>query len=145
MEKETGIRVQRPSEDAPMVTKESKLAAGHDLYSSEDIIIPANHRALVKIALAIAVPEGTYRRIAPRSGLATNGISVDAEVIDADYTGEVKVLLVNHNSMNYEVRNGDRIAELIVERLDDQDLMEEEGLEMTERAQKWFRSSGLGA
>jgi len=80
MEKETGIRVQRLSEDARIATKWSKLAAGHDLYTSEDINILANNRALVKIGLAIAVPEGTYGRIAPRSGLATKGISVDAGV-----------------------------------------------------------------
>jgi len=53
--------------------------------------------------------------------LATKGISVDAGVIDADYRGEIKVLLVNHNDVNYEVRKCDRIAQLIVEQLDDQD------------------------
>jgi len=143
MEKEMGIRVQRLSEDARIPTKESKLAAGHNLYSSEDNNILANNRALVKIGLAIAVPEGTYDCIAPRSGLATKGISVDAGVIDADYRGEIKVLLVNHNSMNYEVRKGDLIAQLIVERLDDQDWMEVEELDMTERAEKGFGSSGL--
>jgi len=144
MEKETGIWVQRLSEDAWIPTKGSKLAAGHDLYSSEAINILGNNPVLVKIGLAIAVLEGTYGRIAPRSGLATKGISVDAEVIDGYYRGEVKVLLLNHNSMDYEVRKGDRIAQLIVERLDDQDWMEVEELDVTERAEKGFGSSGLG-
>jgi len=144
MEKETGIRVQRLSKDTRIPTKGSKLAVGHDLHSSEDINILANNRVLVKIALAIEVPEGTYGRIAPESGLATKGISVDAGVIDADYRGEVKILLVNYNSMDYEVRKGDCIAYLIVEWLDDQDLMEVEELDMTERAEKGFGSSGLG-
>ena len=84
---------------AQITTKGSKLAAGHDLYSIEDILIPANSRALVKIGLAVAVPEGTYGRIAPRSGLATKSITVDEGVIDADYRGEVKVLLVNHGKL----------------------------------------------
>jgi len=53
----------------------------------------------VKIGLAVAVPEGTYGRIAPRSGLATKSITVDEGVIDADYRGEVKVLLVNHGKL----------------------------------------------
>ena len=140
-----GIRVQRLSEDARIPTNGSKLAAGHDLYSSKAINIPANNRALVKLGLAIAVLEGTYCRIAPRSGLATKGISVDAEVIDADYRGEVKVLLVNHNIINYEVRKGDRIGQLIVEWLDDQGWIEVEGLDVTERPEKGFGSSGLGA
>jgi len=144
MEKETGMRVQRLFEDAQIPTKGSKLAAGHDLHSSEDIIILATNPALVKIDLAIAVPEGTYGRIAPRRGLATKGISVDAGVIDADYRGEVKALLVNHNSMDYEVRKGDRIAQLIVEGLDDQDWMEVEELDVTARAEKGFGNTGLG-
>jgi dUTP pyrophosphatase len=144
IEKETGIRIQRLSEEARIPTRGSRLAAGHDLYSIEDILIPCNNRALVKIGLAIAVPEGTYGRIAPRSGLATKGISVDAGVIDADYRGEVKVLLVNHNKMDYEVKRGDRIAQLVVERIDDQDWMEVEGLDETERAGKGFGSSGSG-
>jgi len=145
MEKEIGIWVQRLSEHARIPTKGSRLAAGQDIYSSEDINIPANNRALVKIGLAIVVPEGTYGRIAPRSGLATKAISVDGGVIDADYRGEVKILLVNNNSMDYEVRKGDRIAQLTVERLDDQDWMEVEGLGETERAGKGFGSCGLGA
>jgi len=75
--------------------------------------------------------------------LATKRISVDVGVIDADYRGAVKVLLINHNSINYEVRKGDGIAHLIVERLDDQDWREVEGLDMMERAEKGFGSRGL--
>jgi len=144
MEKEIGIRIQRLDEKARIPTKGSKLAAGHDLYSIENILIPANNRALVKIGLAIAVPEGTYCRIAPRSGLATKGITVDAGVIDADYRGEVKVLLINHGKLDYEVKLGERIAQLIVERMDDQEWMETEELDETERAEKGFGSSGTG-
>jgi len=83
------------------------------------------------IGLAIAVPEGNYGCIAPRSGLATKRISVGAEVIDSDYRGEVKVLLVNYNSVNYQVRKSDRIAQLIVERIDDQNWMKGEVLDAT--------------
>jgi len=98
----------------------------------------------VNIGLAIAVPEGTYGHIAPRSGLATKGITVDAGVIDPDYRGEVKVLLVNHIKLDYEVKIGERIAPLVVERIDDQDWMEVDGLDETERAGKGFGSTGTG-
>jgi len=121
LEKEMCIRIERLDEKARIPTKGSKLAAGHDLYSIEDILIPANSSVVVKIGLAVTVPEGTYGRIAPRSGLATKGITVDAGVIDSDYRGEVKVLLVNHGKLYYEVRIGERIAQLVVERIDDQD------------------------
>jgi len=102
--------IQRLDENARIPTKWSKLAAGHDLYSIENILIPANNRALVKIGLAITVPEGTHGRIVPRSGLATKGTTVDAGVVDADYGGEVKVQLVNHGKLDYEVKIGERIA-----------------------------------
>jgi len=82
----------------------------------------------VKIGLAVAVPEGTYRRIAPRSGLATTGITVDAGVIDVDYRSEVKVLLVNHGKLDYEVKIGERIAQPVVKRIDHQDWMEVDGV-----------------
>jgi len=98
----------------------------------------------VKIGLAVAVPEGTSGRIAPRSGLATKGITVDAGVIDADYRGEVKVVLVNHGKLDYEGKIGERIAQLVVERIDDQDWMEVDGLDETERAEKGFGITGTG-
>jgi len=144
VEKEMGIRIQRLDERARIPTKGSKLAAGHDLYSIKDVLIPASSLALVKISLAVAVPEGTYGRLAPRSGLATKGITVEAGVIDADYRGEVKVLLVNHGKLDYEVKIGERIAQLVVERIDDQEWMEVEGLKETERAGKGFGSTGTG-
>jgi len=129
---------------ARIPTKGSKLAAGHNLYRIEDILIPANSRVLVKIGLAIAIPEGTYSRIAPSSGLAIRGITVDAGVINADYRGELKVLLVNHGKLDYEVRIGEGIAQLFVARIDDEDWIEVDGLDKTERAGKGFGSSGTG-
>ena len=88
---ETIVRIQRLIEDARIPTRGSKLTAGHDLYIIETLTISAHSRSLIKTGLAIAVPNGTYSHIAPRSGLATKGISVDAGVIDADYRGELKV------------------------------------------------------
>jgi len=71
-------------------------------------------------------------------------MTVDAGVIDADYKGEVKVLLVNHGRLDYEVKIGERIAQLVVERIDDQDWMEVDGLEGTESVGKGFSSTGTG-
>ena len=94
--KEYLVRIQRLIEDARIPTRGLKLAAGHDLYSITILTILTHSRAHIKTCLAITVPNGTYRRIAPRSGFAAKGISVDAGVINADYRGELKVLLVNH-------------------------------------------------
>ena len=143
-EKENVVRVQRLIEDARIPTRGSKFAAGHNLYSIETLSIPAHGRTLIKTGLAIAVPSGTYGRIAPRSGLATKGISVDAGVIDADYRGELKVLFVNHGNSDYEIKAGDRRAQLIVEKIDEQDWEDVEMLDETDRADKGFGSTGTG-
>ena len=102
--KENLVRIQRLIEDARISTRESKLAAGHDLYSIENLTIPAHSRSLIKTGVAITVPNGTYGRIAPRSGLAIKEILVVAGVIDADYRGELKVLHVNHGNSDLRLR-----------------------------------------
>jgi dUTP pyrophosphatase len=94
-------------------------AAGLDLTSVECAIVLPGHRKLISTGIAVRVPDGTYGRIAPRSGLALkSGVHVGAGVIDADYTGTVGVLLFNMDPTEpFEVRIGDRIAQLIVERI----------------------------
>lgn len=112
------LRVHLLSADGKPPSRGSPDAAGYDIYASEATIIPANGRAMVSTALAIICPLGTYGRVAPRSGLAVkHGISTGAGVIDADYRGEVKVLLFNHNDKDFTVEKGDRIAQLILERI----------------------------
>lgn len=95
------IKLLSPSATLP--TRGSPLAAGLDLYAAEAITLPARGRDLVSTQIAIAVPAGTYGRIAPRSGLAAkHGINVGAGVVDADYRGEVKVVLFNHNDTGFK-------------------------------------------
>ena len=112
------LRVKRHSLGARVPTRGSAHAAGYDLYSAETKRISARGRALVDTQLSIAVPPGTYGRIAPRSGLASKfSIDVGAGVVDADYRGVVHVLLLNHNDHDFEVNVGDRIAQLVLERI----------------------------
>ena len=92
------LRVKKISEHATLPVRGSDGAAGYDLASAYDYVVPARGKELVKTDLSMAIPEGMYGRIAPRSGLAwKNFIDTGAGVIDADYRGEVKVLLFNHN------------------------------------------------
>ena len=112
------LRVQRRSSVARLPTRGSANAAGYDLYSAEAKIVRARGRALVDTQLSVAVPPGTYGRMAPRSGLASRlSIDVGAGVIDADYRGVIYVLLVNHSENDFEVSVGDRIAQLLLERV----------------------------
>ena len=94
------------------------MAAGHDIYALEAGIIPTKGLVLVRKGIAIGLPKGTYGRLAARSGMASkNGIAVGGGVINVDYTGEVKVILLNHGKGDYQFKAGDRIAQLIVERI----------------------------
>ena len=96
--------------------------------------------------LAIAIPEGTYARIAPRSGLAVKkGINTGAGVVDYDYRGEVGVVLFNHGTEDFEVAAGDRVAQLILERIATPQVVEvaEGGLDETERGAGGYGSTGV--
>ena len=87
------IRIRRLSANASLLTKGSRLAAGHDIYVINEFTIPAQDQVLAETGIAIELPKGTYARIAPRSGLASKkDIAINGGVIDADYTEEVKVL-----------------------------------------------------
>ncbi len=84
------MQVKRLSADAVLPVRGSALAAGYDLASAIDVVVPARGKAIVKTDLAVVIPEGCYGRVAPRSGLAwKNHIDVGAGVIDADYRGNV--------------------------------------------------------
>jgi len=83
-------------------------------------------------------------RIAPRSGLASKkGIAINGGVIDADYTGEIRVIMVNHGKADCRVQEGDRIAQLIIEKINISDMMEVDELELTERADSGFGSTDM--
>jgi dUTP pyrophosphatase len=112
------IGVVRLTENAIIPTRGSTRAAGLDLYSSYDITIPARGNVSVATDLQILVPEGHYGRIAPRSGLALHHhIDVGAGVIDEDYRGNVAVILFNHSDKMFVVNRGDRVAQLICEKV----------------------------
>lgn len=139
------LKVFKRSDKATTPTKGSPLSAGYDLYSSEAAVIPAKGQGLVATDLSIICPIGTYGRVAPRSGLAVkNGISTGAGVVDADYRGEVKIVLFNHSDKDFEVKQGDRIAQLVLEKIVNADIVEIEDAELdqTERGAGGFGSTG---
>ena len=140
------LLIKKLSPSASTPTRGSAFAAGYDLYASKDTTVPSRGKVLVSTDLSIATPEGTYGRVAPRSGLAVkNFIDTGAGVIDADYRGEVKVLLFNHSDKDFEVKVGDRIAQLVLERIYTPEVMEVENLEESVRGAGGFGSTGVGA
>ena len=128
-----------------MPTKGSRMAAGHDIYALEEGMIPAKGQVLVRTGIAIGLPKSTYGRLAARSGMASkNGIAVGGGVIDADYTGEVEVILQNHGMEDHQFKAGDRIAQIIVEKIQQDEAMEIDELDETERGTEGFGSPDLG-
>jgi len=121
----------------------SSGAAGLDLFACEDMTIPSLGRSLVPTGIRIALPQNTYGRIAPRSGLALKqGIDVFAGVVDMDYRGEVGVILFNSGEHPFSVKAGERIAQLIVTPILMLDTREVSDLPTTTRGEGGFGSTG---
>ena len=90
----------------------------YDLSAAQTAVIPAHDKCLVKTGLQVALPSGCYGRIAPRSGLAIkNFVDVGAGFIDADYRGEVGVVLFNFSNDSFVVNMGDKSAQLVIEKI----------------------------
>lgn len=136
------LRVTLLSPHAHTPTYGSAEAAGLDLCACTDAVIPTLGRALIPTGLAIELPRGTFGHILPRSGLAVKGIHVGAGVVDSDYRGEVKVLLFNFGEP-FEVRAGDRIAQLVVKPYERVTVAVSETLSATERGAGGFGSTGV--
>ncbi|WRW24759.1 dUTPase [Singapore grouper iridovirus] len=140
------LRFSKITDRATTPTKGSKLSAGYDLYSAQDLAIEPKGYSLVKTDIRVAVPHGHYGRVAARSGLAVrHGIDVGAGVIDEDYRGNVGVVLFNHDKHTFYVLQGDRIAQLICEKISYPELKEEPELDIeeTERGSAGFGSTGV--
>ena len=123
--------------------RKSDESAGYDLRSAHRAAVPAHGKVVVKTDIQILVPEGTYARIAPRSSLAAQEhIDVGAGVVDRDYRGNVQVVLFNHGSAEFVVEKGDRIAQLICERIAYPEVQQCETLPCTHRGTDGFGSTG---
>jgi len=132
------------SDKARTPTRGSGRAAGYDLYSAINVLIEPRGKAVISTDLFISVPQGTYGRIAPRSGLTIkHSIDVGAGVIDEDFRGLVKIILFNHSDTAFQVNEGDRVAQLICEKIVYPELIEVPFLMGTERGDKGLGSSGL--
>lgn len=141
----TSLLVTRLSPTAQLPVRSTSGAAGYDLFSTDNYVILPGRRVVVSTGLSIQVPDGTYGRIAPRSGLAVkHGLDVLAGVIDPDYIGEVKVVVHNTDIQTpFVVRPGYRIAQLILENFTIADVTEVDMLDDTERGEGGFGSTGI--
>lgn len=120
-------------------------SAGCDLIASDEVTLPPGKWAAVPTGLYLEIPRGYVAQVCPRSGLALkHGVSVlnAPGIIDSDYRGEVKVLLVNHDSLRYTVKKGDRIAQLVFMPVVQAQLKLISQMSETERGEGGFGSTG---
>ena len=138
------VKIKKLCNNARMPVRGTEGSAGYDLAAAQIAVVPAHGKMLVKTGLSMSLPAGCYGRIAPRSGLALKKfIDVGAGVIDADYRGEVGVILFNFGDTDFEVKMGDKIAQLIFEKIKTPVVIEVDCLEETERGEKGYGSTGI--
>lgn len=136
------INFKKLYEGAHAPTKSNTTDAGYDLYSVNDVAIPKGYNALINTGIAIEIPKGFVGLIWDRSSLGVKGIHRHAGVIDCGYTGEVKVCLHNNSAVTYDVKKGDRIAQLIIQEAPHYELNEVQELGETDRNVGGFGSTG---
>ena len=127
---------------ATLPARQSAGAAGYDLYLADDFVLDSNQRKLAPTGIAVAIPSNCYGRIALRSSLAVQGIDIGAGVIDSDYRGEVNVLLINTGERR-KFKKGERIAQLILQKIILPETEEVEALPFTDRGTGGFGSTGI--
>ncbi|MEK9544453.1 MAG: dUTP diphosphatase [Pelagibacteraceae bacterium] len=144
----TKILIKKLSKTAIIPKYETQGASGVDISANinEDLTLATNESILVPTGIAVSIPQGFEIQIRPRSGLAAKkGISVlnTPGTIDADYRGEIKVILINHGNEPFIIRNGDRIAQMVVCPIVQAKFEQVDELSDTERGSGGFGSTGV--
>ena len=140
-DKEVIMKIKKTSSNAIVPKTQTSGAIGLDLHANEEVIMEKGQRKLVPTGIAMEVPKGHCPRIAPRSGLSLKGIDIGAGVIDPDYRGEIKALVINNGNTDYKISKQDRIAQVVVEKAVVPEVKEVKELGKTERDGKGFGST----
>ena len=142
------LKIKKLNTNAIIPTYESEFAAGLDIYACDYFIIPPNKRAVIPTGIAInwtgENEKEYYMRIAPRSGLSVkSSIDIGAGVIDWDYRGEIKICMINNSDTEFYIKPKDRIAQMILERINRFNKIIESELDDTTRGIGGFGSTGI--
>lgn len=140
------IKREAGGEGLPLPCYQTAGAAGMDVCAAIDCTLEAGATALIATGFSIAVPAGYEAQLRPRSGLALkHGITLlnTPGTIDCDYRGEVKVIVTNFGKQPFEIRRGDRIAQMVIAAFERVDWFEVEALPATQRGEGGFGHSGV--
>jgi len=138
------IKIKKLSGDAKLPCYAHKGDAGMDLYSNESKTINPAERQIINTGVSIEIPEGYVGLIKDKSGLsANNGLTILAGVIDSSYRGEYSVVVLNTSKEKYEVKQGQKIAQLLILPIMNPEIKEVNELENSSRGEDGFGSTGL--
>lgn len=140
------VKVKKLHPEAVIPKYAHKGDAGMDIYSIEELVIPLKERRLVKTGLSFEIPEGYEIQVRPKSGLALNhGLTIlnTPGTIDSGYRGEVCVILFNASDKDYQVKKGEKIAQIVLKKVELMDIEEVNELSDSSRGQGGFGSTGL--
>ena len=135
--------VRRLSDNATIPCRATEGSAGLDVFASENHQIKPNRPVIVNTDIAIKCPPGTYARLTDRSSMVLKQIRVHGGVIDGDYTGPINVVVYNYGDVDYEIRMGDRICQMIITPVCFPVITEVDKLPATERGSNGFGSTGI--
>lgn len=137
------LKIKKLDPDAKVPTYQYEHDAGLDLYAIEDHTLEPGKRTRVRTGIAMEIPLGYVGLVWDKSGISMNhGIKTLGGVIDAGYRGELQIGLVNHSDETYEIKKGDKITQLLIQKVEHPEIEEVRDLSDTERAERGFGSSG---
>ena len=141
------LNLRRLDQELPLPRYAHSGDAGLDLFSAESVDISPGHRVLIPTGVAVAIPEGYAGFVQPRSGLALrSGLSFvnTPGLIDSHYRGEIKLIAVNLDpAATISIARGDKVAQLVIQRVETAEIVEVPTLDETERGEGGFGSSGI--
>lgn len=137
------LKIKKLSPTAKLPTYANSQDAGMDVYSNQHLIIKPHHRVLVSTGISMEFPNGNVALVWDKSGLANKGITTLAGVLDSGYRGEIKIALLNISSKDYEIKQGQKIAQILIQKVSQPKIEEVLDLENSQRGEKGFGSSGL--
>jgi len=138
------IEIKKTNPEAKIPTYAKEGDAGMDLYSTQDLILMSGKIITCETGIAMAIPVGYVGLIWDKSGVAFNGgIKTMGGVIDSSYRGEIKIIMTNLSNKDYFIKKGDKIAQMLIQKVESLDIEEVEVLDDTERGEGGFGSTGI--
>lgn len=136
------IKIKKLNSDAIIPKYAHEGDAGMDLFSIENLVLKPKHRAVIGTGISIELPRGYVSLIWDKSGIASKGIKTMGGVIDCGYRGEYKIVLINLSSENFEIKKGQKIAQVLIQKIESPSIEIVNELSKSSRAEGGFGSTG---